>query len=120
MMIMAVLARVVPRRRLLEMMLFGEKFDADEAARVGLVNRAVAPGELDAAVDAITDATRVEEPRRRSGSASRRSPRRTTSISRRALPHAPRPPRRAASRTDDAREGLMAFLEKRTPKWTGK
>jgi enoyl-CoA hydratase/carnithine racemase len=48
MMIMAVLARHVPRRRLLEMMLTGEKFDAHEAARLGLVNRAVEPASLDA------------------------------------------------------------------------
>ena len=41
MMIMAVLQRVVPRRRLLEMMLFGERMDADQAAAAGLVNRAV-------------------------------------------------------------------------------
>ncbi len=56
MMIMAVLSRRIPRRRLTEMMLFGEKLGADEAARLGLVNRAVAPEELDAAVQAITDA----------------------------------------------------------------
>src|SRR5579872_2101332 len=56
MMIMAILARHVPRRRLVEMMLLGEKLDAAEAARLGLVNRAVLPAELDAEVKKITDA----------------------------------------------------------------
>jgi len=41
MMIMAVLARIVPQRRLLEMMLFGERVDADAAVGLGLVNKAV-------------------------------------------------------------------------------
>ena len=40
MMIMAVLQRIVPRRRLLEMMLFGERLDADQAAAAGIINRA--------------------------------------------------------------------------------
>ena len=62
MMIMAVLARHVPRRRLVEMMLLGEKFDADEAARLGLVNRAVAPADLDAEVEKITDALASKSP----------------------------------------------------------
>ena len=42
MMIMAVLARLVPRRRLLKMMLLGEKLTALEGAQIGLVNEAVA------------------------------------------------------------------------------
>ena len=37
----------MPRRRLLEMMLFGERMDADEAAAAGIVNRAVDPADLD-------------------------------------------------------------------------
>ena len=60
MMIMAVLARVVPQRRLLEMMLFGERMEADQAAAIGVVNRAVEASELDPAVKSIA----IKSPRR--------------------------------------------------------
>jgi enoyl-CoA hydratase/carnithine racemase len=118
MMIMAVLARHVPRRRLLEMMLFGEKLDATEAARVGLVNRAVAPEQLDAEVDKITAAIAGKSPI-------------TVRLGLRAFAAQddmdvaaalPMLRDRLAEclSTDDAREGLTAFLQKRPPQWTGK
>src|SRR5690606_20933760 len=44
MMIMAVLARVVGQRALLSMMLLGERLTGAEAARIGLVGRAVPKG----------------------------------------------------------------------------
>jgi enoyl-CoA hydratase/carnithine racemase len=118
MMIMAVLARHVPRRRLLEMMLMGEKFDAQEAARLGLVNRAVEPTVLDAEVKKITDAIATKSPI-------------TVRLGLRAFAAQddmdlgqalPLLRDRLAEclATDDAREGLMAFLQKRPPQWTGK
>jgi enoyl-CoA hydratase/carnithine racemase len=118
MMIMAVLSRRVPRRRLTEMMLFGEKLGAEEAARIGLVNRVAQPGELDVAVKAISD-------RIASKSAT------TVCLGLRALAAQddldleqalPMLRDRLAEvlATDDAREGLMAFLEKRPPRWTGR
>jgi enoyl-CoA hydratase/carnithine racemase len=118
MMIMAVLARHVPRRRLLEMMLFGEKLGADEAVRLGLVNRAVPPAELDASVKHVTDSIASKSPI-------------TVRLGLRAFAaqddldlEAALPLLRArlaeCLSTDDAREGLMAFLEKRPPRWTGK
>jgi len=118
MMIMAVLARHVPRRRLLEMMLMGEKFDAHEAARLGLVNRAVEPAALDAEVKKITDAIATKSPI-------------TVRLGLRAFAAQddmdlgqalPLLRDRLAEclSTDDAREGLMAFLQKRPPQWTGK
>jgi enoyl-CoA hydratase/carnithine racemase len=118
MMIMAVLARHVSRRRLLEMMLLGEKLDAAEAARVGLVNRAVAPADLDAEVKKITDAVASKSPS-------------TVRLGLKAFADQddldletalPMLRTRLAEclSTDDAREGLMAFLEKRQPRWTGK
>jgi len=118
MMIMAVLARVMPRRRLLEMMLFGEKVGAEEAARIGLVNRAVAPEQLDAAVKAITDAIATKSP------VTVRLGMRAFAAQddvdlERALPML-RERLGECLATDDAREGLMAFLEKRAPKWTGR
>jgi enoyl-CoA hydratase/carnithine racemase len=118
MMAMAVLARVMPRRRLVEMMLFAEKLGAEEAARVGLVNRAVPPAELDAAVKAITDAVASKSP------VTVRLGLRAFAAQddldlERALPLL-RGRLAECLSTDDAREGLMAFLEKRPPKWTGK
>jgi enoyl-CoA hydratase/carnithine racemase len=62
MMIMAVLARVVPRRRLVEMMLLGERLDADQAAAAGLVTRVVNAAELDAAVAELTGALAAKSP----------------------------------------------------------
>ncbi len=118
MMIMAVLARHVPRRRLLEMALYGEKFGADEALRLGLVNRVVPPELLDAEVEKITDAIAAKSPI-------------TVRLGLRAFAAqdgveleraVPMLRDRLAEclATDDAREGLMAFLEKRPPRWTGK
>ena len=43
---MVALARVVPRKAALEMLLTGEAVSAEEARRIGLVNRVVVPAEL--------------------------------------------------------------------------
>jgi enoyl-CoA hydratase/carnithine racemase len=118
MMIMAVLQRVVPRRRLLEMMLFGERMTAEEAVTAGLLNRAVPAAELDAAVDALCARVADKSPK-------------TVQLGLRAFADqsdlaladaVPMLEQRLGEclGTDDAREGLMAFLEKRKPNWTGK
>jgi enoyl-CoA hydratase/carnithine racemase len=118
MMIMAVLQRVVPRRRLLEMMLFGERMDADQAAAAGIVNRAVEVAQLDGAVKQYTDQILSK-----SAAAVRLGLEAFAAQDDLDLEAAlPLLRERFAGclATDDAREGLMAFLEKRTPKWTGK
>jgi enoyl-CoA hydratase/carnithine racemase len=118
MMIMAVLARVVPRRRLMEMMLFGERLSAEEAKAVGLVNQVVAPAELDGAALAIAQKIADKSPI-------------TIALGLRAFAEQDgvaleeslpvlRGRLGECLATDDAREGLMAFLEKRTPQWKGR
>ena len=49
-MIMALIYRNVPRKRANELLLLGERISAQEAERIGIVNRVVAPEEFDAAV----------------------------------------------------------------------
>ncbi|MDQ6943343.1 MAG: enoyl-CoA hydratase [Candidatus Eremiobacteraeota bacterium] len=50
---MVALTRAIGRKRAMEMLLTGEFVDAATAAEWGLVNRVVAPGELDAATHAL-------------------------------------------------------------------
>jgi enoyl-CoA hydratase/carnithine racemase len=118
MMIMAVLARLVPRRRLLEMMLTGEKIDATEAQRLGLVGQVVPPDQLDRAVHDFCVKLQSKSPL-------------TIKLGLRAFAEQddmpleqalPRLRERLSEclATNDAQEGLMAFLEKRKPIWTGK
>jgi enoyl-CoA hydratase/carnithine racemase len=118
MIIMAVLARHVPRRRLVEMSLLGQRFGAEEGLRLGLVNRAVAPGRLDAEVKEITDEIATKSPivvrlgLRAAAAQEGLDLERSLPLLRERLIE--------VLATDDCREGLAAFREKRTPLWTGK
>ena len=118
MMITAVLKPLVPRRALLEMMLTGRRFDAAEAQRLGLVNRVVAAAELDAAVDELVQQLAANSPA-------------VMAVGKRAfyavedmdLDTAPdylHHGLTAVATTEDAAEGIAAFLAKRPPEWKGR
>jgi enoyl-CoA hydratase/carnithine racemase len=117
-MILSVLERVMPRRRLVEMLLSGEKLDAEAALAAGLLNRVVPPAELDAATAAYTDMIASKSPLTvRLGLEALRD---TDELGmREKLPILASRLARCLA-TDDAREGLTAFLEKRPPRWTGR
>jgi len=116
MMIMAVLSRLMTRRRMVEMMLLGQKLTAAEAKDAGLVGRVVPAGELDAAVQALVEALAAK-----SASTLRLGLRALADHEELELADALPMLRERLSEclsTDDAREGLAAFLEKRAPRWT--
>lgn len=118
MMIMAVLQRVVPRRKLLSMMLLGERMDADEALACGLLGQVVEPPDLDAAVRHVTDALASKSPVAVRLGLQALAAQDDLDLET-ALPML-RERLAGCLATEDAREGLMAFLEKRAPKWTGR
>lgn len=118
MMIMAVLQRHVSRRKLLEMMLLGQRLDAEEAVRCGLLNRAVEPDALDAAVDEVTSTIAGKSPIAVRLGLEAFAAQDDLDLES-ALPLL-RERLAGCLATDDAREGLMAFLEKRQPRWSGR
>ena len=98
------------------MNLIGDAISSDEAEAYGLANRVVPDHELfDTALSWAQQARRA---RRRSRSSRSSSPPTTptstrgSSRRRRASP--------TAFQSEDAKEGICAFLGKRTPKWQGK
>ncbi len=112
---MVPVARTIGRKRALEMLFTGEMIDADTAVDWGLVNRVVAPEQLDAEVDALA---------RRIASASAY----VLALGKRAFYAQDQLPEGAAydiagpimvanAQADDANEGMRAFLEKRAPQW---
>jgi methylglutaconyl-CoA hydratase len=91
----------------------GRRFDAEEALRLGLVHEVVRDGQLDEAVDRAVDALLHAGPE--AVFACKQLVRDATAGL--ALPDLPE--RIAAARTGaEGREGVAAFLERRSPSWS--
>lgn len=118
MQVMCVLQALIPRRKLAELALTGEPFDAAAALGLGLVNYVVPGPELDGKLDWLLDRLLDKSPTaiRRGKVAMRR-------IERMALDEAlafMESQIGTLSLTEDAAEGRRAFNERRKPAWTGR
>ena len=118
MMIMAVLARLVPRRRLLRMMLYGERLTATEATELTILGEVVAAGELDDAVGRVCETIASKSPITVRLGLEAFADQDDLDLAE-ALPML-RERLGACLATEDAQEGLMAFLQKRDPVWKGR
>lgn len=117
MMISTVLMPLVPRRALLEMMLTGRLLSADEAMSLGVVNRVVPPAKLDAVVDQVVDGLLTKSPV--ALAFGKRAFYAVVDMDENSALDYLHVGLTAIAATDDATEGVTAFLEKRRPVWGG-
>jgi len=117
-MIMALIFRHAGRKRGLEMVLTGERLTAAEAVEMGMLNRAVPRARLDAEVAELTGRLKSKSPA-------------ILRLGKQAFHAMADLPQDAAleylrgmlfvnTLTEDAAEGVMAFLQKRDPVWKGR
>lgn len=115
---MVAASRNLPRKKMMEMLLLGDAIPAQEAQALGLVNRVVAPGRLEAETRAMAEAIAKKSPL-------------VVKIGKEAfyrqleMPLAEAYAYTSRVMTEnmlarDAEEGIDAFLEKRAPKWEGR
>jgi enoyl-CoA hydratase/carnithine racemase len=118
MMISAILVRTIPRKAAFELMVTGRIIDPHEAQRLGAVTRVVSRDDLDPAVDEVVDSLLTKSPgalligkdafqgmaELDFDTALDRLQGGLTEI----------------TMTDDASEGVAAFMEKRDPRWSGR
>jgi enoyl-CoA hydratase/carnithine racemase len=118
MMIMATIFRNVPRKRGLELVMTGDKITASAAAEMGLITRAVPKEKLESEVQSLAEKLAGKSPAvMRLGMEAFYA---TQDLELEpALRHL-EGRLMAVLSTEDAREGLMAFLEKRAPNWKGR
>jgi len=117
MMVLALLFRNVPRKKAAEMILLGERISAAEAREYGIVNHVYPRAEFDAAADAL-----VAKLAAKSSHILRLGKEAMWSTEDLPLPDALEQLEAALARlmtTEDSREGIRAFLEKRPPRWNG-
>jgi cyclohexa-1,5-dienecarbonyl-CoA hydratase len=113
------LAALVGQKRAAELLLTGRTIEGKEAAEIGLANRAVADGELDRVVEDCIDRLSKLSPAAL-GIAKKASYAWDSMHFDKGLARAERIYFGELMKTEDAHEGIRAFMEKRDPKWTGK
>ena len=118
MMISTVLLPLVPRKQLLEMMLLGRVIDASEAHALGIVTRVVPADELDATVGEVVDQLRDKSSAAlalgKSSFYAMEGMDLDTALDYLHIGLT------AVSFTEDATEGVQAFLDKRQAEWKGR
>lgn len=118
MMVTALLFRHVGRKRGLEMVFTGEKVPAEEALRLGLLNRVVPSAELDTAVEALV--ARIADKSPTAIRLGRLAFHRSEDMARDEALTFLRQQLEVNLSTEDAAEGMAAFLDKRPPRWPGR
>lgn len=115
--VMQSMLQIMPPRQVLDACMRAKTFSAEEAEKAGLVSKAVPPSQLDAEVQALVDEFHQYSP---SG----------IRLGLEAFDNLKRIPSAdahtylkqmfgEAQQTEDAREGMLAFKEKRKPVWKG-
>ena len=117
-MITVPLVRSMPPKKVLELMLTGRRVSAAEAEQIGFVNRVVPVDELDEATDAFAAALASKSPAIvRLGRDSFYAVWDRDAEDALAYLH---PMLTITTMTEDSREGIAAFAEKREPQWKGR
>jgi enoyl-CoA hydratase/carnithine racemase len=114
---MVPVSRAVGRKRALEMLLTGEPIDAQTALEWGLINRVVAPEELEVAVQTLIDAI-ARSSSYTVGTGKHAFYEQVDRSEHDAYEHC-KVVMTENALADDAQEGMSAFLQKRTPVWRG-
>ena len=117
-MIMALIYRNLGRKKTNELLLLGDRINAHEAERIGLVNRVVAADDFDAAVTGWAEKLARKSPvlMRLGKDAMFRQQDMALADALSFL----RAQLTLATSTEDIREGVAAFFEKRDPVWRGR
>lgn len=114
----ALLPRYVPVAKALELLLTGEFIGAEEALRIDLVNRVVAHESLMSETEAFVDKLRENAPIAMQGN--KEAVLRGLSLGLEDRFLVSRDVNTKIGRSEDSREGVQAFREKRKPVWQGR
>jgi len=112
------LPRLVTPNKACEMFFLGDSIDAEEAHRLGIVNRLVAPDELEEATRGLADRLRDAPPI--AIAAAKHAVYMSQAAELEEMLRYETEAQMRCFESLDGREGVRAFLEKRAPKFTGR